>query len=90
MPLDFSPSSDAALEMATDLAQHFQAAFHLVHVVPMFPLDRSTEFFSEVKFFDDAALLQGVKTNTEPAPGAMPFRSYLQRNRGKSEHRGWQ
>lgn len=65
VPLDFSPSSDAALEMATDLAQHFQAALHLVHIVPMFPLDRGTEFFSGVKFFDDAALLQGVKKNTE-------------------------
>ena len=65
VPLDFSRSSDAALEMAADQAQHFQAALHLVHVVPMFPLDRGTEFFSGVKFFDDAALLQGVKTNAE-------------------------
>ncbi|MGB6132743.1 MAG: universal stress protein [Acidobacteriaceae bacterium] len=65
VPLDFSPSSDAALEMATDLAQHFHAALHLVHVVPMFPLDKGTEFFSGVKFFDNAALLEGVKTNTD-------------------------
>jgi nucleotide-binding universal stress UspA family protein len=35
LPLDFSPSSIAALEMATDLALHFHAELFLVNVVPM-------------------------------------------------------
>jgi nucleotide-binding universal stress UspA family protein len=38
LPMDFSPCSDAALSMATDLAQHFRAELHLVHVVPMIPM----------------------------------------------------
>jgi len=34
LPIDFSPSSKAALEMATDLALHFHADLFLVHVIP--------------------------------------------------------
>jgi nucleotide-binding universal stress UspA family protein len=37
LPIDFSPSSQAALEMAADLALHFRAELCLVHVVPFFP-----------------------------------------------------
>jgi len=36
LPIDFSPSSKAALEMATDLALHFHAEIFLVNVVPSF------------------------------------------------------
>ena len=32
LPIDFSPSSKAALEMATDLALHFHAELFLVNV----------------------------------------------------------
>ncbi len=34
LPIDFSPSSQAALEMAADLAKHFHAELHLVNVIP--------------------------------------------------------
>ena len=37
LPIDFSASSKAALEMAADLAKHFHAELHLVNVIPMFP-----------------------------------------------------
>lgn len=37
LPIDFSPSSQAALEMAADLALHFHAELCLVHVTPFFP-----------------------------------------------------
>lgn len=37
LPIDFSPSSQAALEMAADLAKHFQAKLYLVNVIAMFP-----------------------------------------------------
>jgi nucleotide-binding universal stress UspA family protein len=36
LPIDFSPSSQAALEMATDLALHFHAELFLVNVVPLY------------------------------------------------------
>ena len=34
LPIDFSPSSEAALEAATGLAQQFHASIHLVHIIP--------------------------------------------------------
>lgn len=34
LPIDFSPSSHAALEQATVLAQHFHAEVYLVNVIP--------------------------------------------------------
>ena len=37
LPIDFSPSSQAALEMAADLAEHFRAELYLVNVIPIFP-----------------------------------------------------
>jgi nucleotide-binding universal stress UspA family protein len=36
LPIDFSPSSQAALEMAANLALHFHAELCLVHVIPFF------------------------------------------------------
>ena len=45
LPMDFSPSSDAALTMATDLAQHFRAELYLVHVVPMLPMVTDIDAF---------------------------------------------
>jgi nucleotide-binding universal stress UspA family protein len=37
LPIDFSPSSQAALEIAADLALHFGAKLCLVNVIPFFP-----------------------------------------------------
>ena len=51
LPIDFSPSSQAALEMAADLAKHFHAELHLVHVIPMFPTSTLPDFVPETKFF---------------------------------------
>jgi nucleotide-binding universal stress UspA family protein len=54
VPIDFSPSSHAALESAADLAQHFGASIHLVHVVPMFPATTLPDFIPEAKFTEEA------------------------------------
>ena len=47
LPIDFSPSSKAALEMAADLAKHFHAELHLVNVIPMFPTTTLPDFVPE-------------------------------------------
>jgi len=54
VPIDFSPSSHAAVESAADLAQHFDAAIYLVHVIPMFPATTFPDFIPETKFIDAA------------------------------------
>jgi nucleotide-binding universal stress UspA family protein len=57
LPIDFSPSSQAALEMAADLAKHFHADLHLVHVIPMFPASTLPDFVPETQFLQDARSL---------------------------------
>jgi nucleotide-binding universal stress UspA family protein len=44
LPIDFSPSSQAALEMAADLALHFHAELYLVNVIGMFPTTTLPDF----------------------------------------------
>jgi nucleotide-binding universal stress UspA family protein len=62
LPIDFSPSSQAALEMAADLAQHFHAELHLLNVIPMFPtttlpdLIPESEFLQEMRTFAEGHL----------------------------------
>ena len=58
LPIDFSSSSQAALEMAADLAKHFHAELHLVHVIPMFPASTLPDFVPEAKFLQDARSLR--------------------------------
>ena len=53
VPIDFSPSSHAAVESAADLAEHFGAEIHLVHVIPMFPAATFPDFIPEAKFLEE-------------------------------------
>ena len=54
LPTDFSPSADAALELAADLAQHFHAELCLLNVIPMFPTTTAYDFFPETEFLEQA------------------------------------
>ena len=54
LPIDFSPSSQAALEMAADLAQHFHAELYLVNVIPFFPTTTLPDLIPETEFIREA------------------------------------
>lgn len=54
LPIDFSPSSTAACQMAADLAYHFHAELHLVNVIPFFPSTTLPDFLPEEKFLEEA------------------------------------
>jgi nucleotide-binding universal stress UspA family protein len=54
LPIDFSPSSQAALEMAADLALHFHAELHLVNVIPFFASTTFPDFVPEEAFLKEA------------------------------------
>ena len=47
VPIDFSPSSHAALEAATELADKFHAELFLLNVIPEFPTVALPETVSE-------------------------------------------
>ena len=54
LPIDFSSSSQAALETAADLAKHFHAELHLVNVIPMFPTTTLPDLIPEAEFIQEA------------------------------------
>ncbi len=54
LPIDFSPSSQAALEMAADLAEHFHAELYLVNVIPFFPTTTLPDLIPETEYIQEA------------------------------------
>jgi nucleotide-binding universal stress UspA family protein len=76
LPIDFSPSSQAALEMAADLAEHFHAELYFVNVIPFLPtttlpdVNPEAEYLQEARMFAErhlakcqaALLARGVKS----------------------------
>ena len=56
LPIDFSPSSQAALETAADLALHYHAELCLLHVVPMFPTTTIPDLVPEAEFTREARI----------------------------------
>jgi nucleotide-binding universal stress UspA family protein len=50
LPIDFSPSSQTALETAADLALHFHAELFLVNVLPIFSTFTSEYAVPQVQF----------------------------------------
>lgn len=83
LPIDFSSSSQAALEMAADLAQHFHAELCLVNVIPFFitttvpDLIPETEYIQEARTFAEqhlakchaALVARGIKATTSVEVG---------------------
>jgi nucleotide-binding universal stress UspA family protein len=53
LPIDFSLSSEAALEAATCLAKQFHAGVHLVHIIPEIPDFNGSDFFPETAVLQD-------------------------------------
>jgi nucleotide-binding universal stress UspA family protein len=53
LPIDFSPSSEVALEAATGLAQQFHAGIHLVHIIPEIPDFNGSDFFPETSVLQE-------------------------------------
>jgi nucleotide-binding universal stress UspA family protein len=54
LPIDFSPSSQAALEMAADFAKHFHAKLYLVNVIAMFPPSALPDVIPEATFIQES------------------------------------
>lgn len=54
VPIDFSPSSQAALEVSMDLARHFHAEIYLVNVIPFFPVTTFPDFVPDEPFLLEA------------------------------------
>jgi nucleotide-binding universal stress UspA family protein len=54
LPIDFSPSSQAALEMVADLALHFHAELYLLNVIPLFPTTTVPDLIPEAEFIKEA------------------------------------
>jgi nucleotide-binding universal stress UspA family protein len=54
LPIDFSPLSQAALEMAADLAKHFRAKLYLVNVIAMFPPSTLPDVIPEATFMQQS------------------------------------
>lgn len=59
LPIDFSSSSKAALEMAADLAKHFHAVLHLVNVIPIFPTTTMPDVVPEAEFIQETTAFAG-------------------------------
>ena len=59
VPIDFSPSSQAALDAASDLAEHFQASLVMVNVVPCL------SFFALTYAIPDDALRKKMGAHAE-------------------------
>ena len=83
LPIDFSPSSQAALEMAADLALHFHAELYLVNVIPFFPTTTLPDLIPETEY-------SGGENLRRAPSGEMQGRSFGQGSQVKFKRRGWQ
>lgn len=54
VPIDFSASSHAALDAATELAEKLRAELYLLHVIPEYPVVPLPKEISEASIIDEA------------------------------------
>jgi len=75
LPVDFSVSSEAALEAATELALYFHAELYLLHVIPVIPDVVSPDFpaaFAPSKEFLDQARRNAMEKLARYAAKVVP------------------
>ena len=68
LPIDFSESSQAALDIAANLALHFSAKLFLVNVIPFFPTTAFIPFYPTTTFPDfvpEESFLRDAKDRKE-------------------------
>jgi len=59
VPIDFSPSSEAALRAAMGLAEQFHAEIYLLHAIPMLAITTGMEF--PTTFYPAEEFLEGAR-----------------------------
>lgn len=59
VPIDFSPSSEAALKAAMGLAEQFHAEIYLLHAIPMLAITTGIEF--PTTFYPAEEFLEGAR-----------------------------
>jgi nucleotide-binding universal stress UspA family protein len=67
VPIDFSPSSHAALDTASDLAEKFHAEIYLLHVIPAFPNVSLPDSITEAAVIDKAKVAAGERFDVSEA-----------------------
>jgi len=67
VPIDFSPSSHAALDTASDLAEKFHAEIYLLHVIPAFPNVSLPDSITEAAVIDKAKAAAGERFDVSEA-----------------------
>lgn len=81
LPVDFSPASKAALEMASDLANHFHAELYLLNVIPMSPSPALPDMIRETAITEAArtyAKQHFAKCKTDLAARGIRFTSSVE------------
>lgn len=67
VPIDFSPSSHAALDAAAELAAKFHAELYLLHIIPAFPNVSLPDSITEAAVIDKAKAAAGQRFDVSEA-----------------------
>jgi nucleotide-binding universal stress UspA family protein len=67
VPIDFSSSSHAALDAATELAERFHAELYLLNIIPAFPVVSLPDSITEASIIEHAKKAAGERFATSEA-----------------------